>query len=96
MKDISLTNRVIIVTGASRGLGLTMARAFIERGAFVVATSSRNSPALLAIEAEFGDQAICISSDVTNPENWDHVTRSVAIMRGDNQGYIDLDYLLSL
>jgi len=69
VKDISLTNRVIIVTGASRGLGLTMARAFIERGAFVVATSSRNSPALLAIEAEFGDQAICISSDVTNPEN---------------------------
>ena len=46
-----------------------MARAFIERGAFVVATSSRNSPELLAIEAEFGDQAICISSDVTNPEN---------------------------
>ena len=25
-------------------------------------------------------------ADVTNPENWDHVTGSVAIMRGDNQG----------
>ena len=25
-------------------------------------------------------------ADVTNPENWDHVTESVAIMRGDNQG----------
>ncbi|MDC3166204.1 T9SS type A sorting domain-containing protein [Candidatus Marinimicrobia bacterium] len=25
-------------------------------------------------------------ADVTNPDNWDHVTPSLAIMRGDNQG----------
>ena len=25
-------------------------------------------------------------ADVTNSDNWDHITSSVAIMRGDNQG----------
>ena len=69
MKDISLANRVIIVTGASRGIGLIMARAFIERGAFVVATGSKNSSQLAAVKAEFGDRAICVSSDVSNPDN---------------------------
>ena len=58
-----------MVTGASRGIGLIMARAFIERGAFVVATGSKNSPELAAVKAEFGDRAICVSSDVTNPDN---------------------------
>ncbi|MAW27159.1 MAG: short-chain dehydrogenase [Actinobacteria bacterium] len=69
MTDILLTNRVIIVTGASKGLGLIMARAFIARGAFVVATGSKNSAELAAVQTEFGDRAICISSDVTNPDN---------------------------
>ena len=69
MKEISLTNRVIMITGASRGLGLVMARAFIERGAFVVATGSKNSTELAAVQAEFGDRAICVPSDVTKPDS---------------------------
>ena len=58
-----------MITGASRGLGLVMARAFIERGAFVVATGSKNSLELAAVQTEFGDRAICVPSDVTKPDS---------------------------
>jgi len=69
MKKLLLENKVIIVSGATRGLGLVMARAFIKHGAFVVVTGSRESAALEAVSLEFGDRAICLEANAIDPNS---------------------------
>ena len=66
---IMLNDKVIIGSGATRGLGLVMARAFTKHGAFVVATGSRQSAALEAAAIEFGGRAIFLEANVTNPNS---------------------------
>ena len=68
MKKIMLEDKVIIVSGATRGLGLVMARAFVKHGAFVVVTGSRES-AFEAISLEFGDSAICLEANAIDPNS---------------------------
>ena len=66
-----LTGRVAVVTGASTGLGLQMAKAFASQGANVVLLARRQS--LLeenceAIKAEFGVEAFPLACDITDTE----------------------------
>ncbi|MBI3225949.1 MAG: SDR family oxidoreductase [Mycolicibacterium cosmeticum] len=48
--DMHLGNKVAVVTGASKGIGLAISQAFAEAGAFVVAGARHNSPELQALE----------------------------------------------
>lgn len=50
-----MTDKVVVVTGGSRGLGQSMVRAFAERGADVVITS-RKAPACEMLAAEVAEQ----------------------------------------
>lgn len=59
----SLDGRVALVTGASRGLGLAMARALAQHGAKVV-INARDAVALAAAAAEIGAEAMAF--DVTD------------------------------
>ena len=66
-----LTGRVAVVTGASTGLGLQMAKAFASQGADIVLMARRLSMLeenAAAIEKEFGVKAIAISCDITDTE----------------------------
>ena len=69
MRKLMLEDKVIIVSGATRGLGLVMARAFVKHGAFVVVTGSRESAALEAVSLEFGDRAICLEANAIDPNS---------------------------
>lgn len=69
MRKLMLKDKVIIVSGATRGLGLVMARAFVKHGAFVVVTGSRESAALEAVSLEFGDRAICLEANAIDPNS---------------------------
>src|SRR5437016_5125870 len=63
-----LTDRVAIVTGASRGLGQNLARALAKAGADLVITS-RNRDQLLAFESEIkalGRRAVSLQLDVSD------------------------------
>lgn len=56
--QIRMDGKVALVTGGSRGIGLGIARAFVEAGARVMITS-RGKEACEAAVAELGDAAAC-------------------------------------
>ena len=47
--DLDLTGRIVVVTGASRGIGLAVTRAFVAEGARVVAGARSTTPELAAL-----------------------------------------------
>lgn len=47
--DMDLTGKVVIVTGASKGIGLAISQAFAAEGAFVVAGARHESPEMGAL-----------------------------------------------
>ena len=63
-------NKVVVITGASSGIGKAIAREFAERRAIVV-LASRNESKLRALESEFisnGVRAMVFPTDVTDEE----------------------------
>ncbi len=66
-----LTGQVAVVTGASTGLGLQMAKAFASQGANIVLIARRQNlldENAAAIEAEFGVKTLAYACDITNTE----------------------------
>ena len=65
-----LDDRVVIVTGASSGLGVAFARGFAEAGADVVLAARRRSKLddTAALVTAAGRRALCVETDVVNPE----------------------------
>ena len=61
--ELDLAGRVVLVTGASRGIGLAVARALVAEGA-QVAICSRDEAAIGAVAAELGDGATGFAADV--------------------------------
>ena len=65
MNNFSLTNEVAVITGGGTGLGLGMARAFVEAGARVVLVGRRVEP-LQAACSELGAAATFRAHDVAD------------------------------
>jgi len=66
-----LTGQVAVVTGASTGLGLQMAKAFASQGANIVLIARRQNlldENAAAIESEFGVQTLAYACDITDTE----------------------------
>ena len=80
MSGFDLTGRVAIVTGASRGLGQTFARALARAGADLVVTSRRVeslAPFQREIEA-LGRRAVALELDVRSEESIRSMVRDAA------------------
>jgi NAD(P)-dependent dehydrogenase (short-subunit alcohol dehydrogenase family) len=70
MKDTDLEGRVVIVTGASRGIGAAAARLLGERGA-QVAIAARDEQALAAVGdgiADAGGEVLAVPTDVAEEQ----------------------------
>lgn len=59
-------NKVVIITGAARGLGQEYARQFARRGAKILVSDIRNCDETLALIKEEGAAGIAVETDVTN------------------------------
>ena len=72
-----VSERVWLITGAARGLGLEFARAALRAGDAVVATA-RDTTALEPLAADAGERALVLPLDVTNRQAvFDVVERSL-------------------
>lgn len=65
--DLGLTGRTAVVTGASRGIGLAIARTLRDEGANVVLTARRQQDAQAAAD-EIGEGAIGIAAHVADED----------------------------
>ena len=59
-----MQGKTVLITGASRGIGASAARVFVEAGANV-ALVARSDDAIADLTAELGEQAIAIPCDVS-------------------------------
>jgi NAD(P)-dependent dehydrogenase (short-subunit alcohol dehydrogenase family) len=64
--DLGLRDKVVVVTGASQGIGLAVARAFGQEGSRVVAGARHSSPELDALSA--GGGLVPMEVDLGAPE----------------------------
>lgn len=63
--------RSILVTGASRGIGAAIAKAFAAEGGLVIVNYRENEQAAATVVAacrELGGEALAVAADVTSPE----------------------------
>ena len=68
---MKFSNQTVLVTGASRGIGAAIAKAFAAEGAFVVVNYLRNEAAAAGVVAEcraLGGDALAIAADVTSEQ----------------------------
>jgi|SRR5690554_950014 len=71
---MKISEQVVVVTGAGRGLGLSIARAFLGEGARVVLNFRKSREAAEKLVEEFGkDRALAAAGDVTIREEVDRV-----------------------
>lgn len=77
-----LEGKIAIVTGASSGIGLATAKAFLDEGAARVYITGRRPAELQEAVAALGARAIAVQGDVTNPADLDRLYELVKATDG--------------
>src|SRR5437867_1707090 len=75
----SIEGKTAVVTGGSRGIGLMIARGFVEAGARVY-VSSRKAEVCDEVAAELSKSGECVSApaDLSTPEGLEHLANEVS------------------
>lgn len=95
MKHKPINEQVVVITGASSGIGLCTALLAAERGAEVVLVS-RSSDTLNEIVhaiAADGGRAHAMTADVSNRDDVDRVVKDVLAIHGRIDTVVDVDRL---
>ncbi len=83
----NLKERVVVITGASAGIGAALARHLGKAGAFPVLVARREAE-LKAVAAESG-HALAIVADVTKREDHERVVRETIAARGHVDAFVN-------
>lgn len=83
---MNFTDRVVVITGAARGLGQEYARQFARLGASVAVNDLRDCSESLAIVEREGAQGLATTTDVTSAESTSEMAEAVV----DKFGRIDV------
>ena len=79
--DLELRDRVCVVTGASRGIGLATARRLCAEGAHVLFVA-RDADRLAEVTQDCGERAEYVAADVTDPEVDERIVATCAEQMG--------------
>jgi NAD(P)-dependent dehydrogenase (short-subunit alcohol dehydrogenase family) len=83
---MELKDRVVVVTGAGRGIGAAMCRSFANAGARLVVVSDRDESAAINVAKQIGSQAIPNRCDVSCEED----VQQLAALAESRGGSIDV------
>jgi NAD(P)-dependent dehydrogenase (short-subunit alcohol dehydrogenase family) len=83
-----LKDKVIVITGASRGIGEAIARACVEAGARVI-LASRKQADLDRVAGALGDQALAVACHTGKAEDVDAMMTKAAEKFGRVDGYVN-------
>ena len=70
------TNKIVVITGGTSGIGLAAAKQFIKQGAKVVLTG-RSPQSVGDAQKEIGDDGVAIAADVTKSAELDSLFQQV-------------------
>jgi 3-oxoacyl-[acyl-carrier protein] reductase len=80
--DSKLSNRVVLVTGASGGIGGEIVRAFVGEGARVVAHYGEHGDRASALAHEFGPACVPLGADLTLEADLDRLFSEIELGLG--------------
>ena len=78
-------NKVALVTGGTKGIGLAIAELFLKEGAKGVAFTGRHEDEGKTVQERLGERSLFITQDVSKEEDWQNATKAVV----DKFGQLD-------
>src|ERR1700749_2139132 len=79
-----LEGKIAVITGGSSGIGLTTAKRFVKKGAYVFITGRRQAELDKAV-GEIGRNVTAVQGDVSNLDDLDRLYKEVAAKKGKLQ-----------
>lgn len=80
---MDFSNKIVLVTGASRGIGRSIAQSFADRGASVVVHyNSNKDKALETIDSLSGSSHTVVQADIRNPAEVEKMINAVMKQKG--------------
>src|SRR5947207_14824061 len=79
---MDLTNKIALITGASRGIGRETAIRFAAAGARVAVNYHRSDEEAATLADEIGDRAMLVKADVADPQQVASMIDAVAARYG--------------
>jgi NAD(P)-dependent dehydrogenase (short-subunit alcohol dehydrogenase family) len=84
--SMEVTDRVVIVTGAGRGIGAALCRRLAAAGARRIVVSDRDEAAATEVARSIGDKAVAIRCDVSIEKDVESLVASTI----DDAGHVDI------
>lgn len=79
---MSKTIKTAVVTGASRGIGLEIAKELLNKDYYCILTARNMNDNLLALASEYGDKCLIKTLDISLPSDRERLIRDTIDQRG--------------